>query len=68
MGQEVTRRLSNQGVLEIIYSEDDIHEHHVGLLVSKKVSKSLLEWLATFWTKIFKVGFNLKSAKLIGVT
>ena len=46
---------------------DDIHEQGVGLLVSKKVSKSLLEW-QPLGPRFLKARFNSKFAKLTVVT
>ena len=42
---------------------DDIHEQGVGLLVSKRISKSLLEW-QPFGPRLLKARFNSKFAKL----
>ena len=47
--------------------EDDIHEQGVGLLISKKVSKSLLEW-QPFGPRLLKARFNSKFTKLTVVT
>ena len=47
--------------------EDDIHEQGVGLLISKKVSKSLLEW-QPFGPRLLKARFNSKYTKLTVVT
>ena len=46
---------------------DDIHEQGVGLLMSKKVSNSLLEW-QPFGPRFIKARFNSKFAKLTVVT
>ena len=53
----------------LIYSgrEDDIHEQGVGLLISKKVSKSLLEW-QPYGPRFLKARFNSKFCKLSVVT
>ena len=47
--------------------EDGIHEQGVGLLISKKVSKSLLEW-QPFGPRLLKARFNSKFTKLTVVT